>query len=442
MNRPETKYAKSGNVRIAYQVTGEGPIDMVWAPGTVSHLDMAWERPASAQSIERFSSFCRLIRFDKRGTGLSDRPPGVSTLERMMDDIRAVMDDADSKQAAIFGFSEGGSMGCLFAATYPQRTRALILWGVQARWIKTDDYPWGMTREESDREISELVEKGVTIDYLTVYGAGIPKNTDPELIDFLLRLFRAGASPTSLVELERMGAEIDIRGILPTISVPTLVMHRTGDPIADIAAARDLANRIRNARFVEFPGDTHLMTGVADSVAAEIQEFVTGVRPQPPSNRVLATILFLDIVDSTGRLSKLGDERWREILGRHNDLVRKQLDEYRGKEIKTMGDGFLATFDGPTRAIQCARSIRDSAQQLGIEVRAGIHTGECKFMEDDVGGIAVHTASRVAAGARANEVLVSSTVKDLVAGAGLQFEDAGMHSLRGVPGKWRLYKAL
>ncbi len=415
---------------------------MVWAPGTVSHLDMAWERPASAQSIERFSSFCRLIRFDKRGTGLSDRPPGVSTLEKMIDDIRAVMDDADSKQAAIFGFSEGGSMACLFAATYPQRTRALILWGVQARWIKTDDYPWGMTREESDREISELAEKGVTIDYLTGSGAGIPKNTDPELIDFLLRLFRAGASPTSLVELERMGAEIDTRGILPTIRVPTLVMHRTGDPIADIAAARDLANRIPNAKFVEFPGDTHLMTGIAEKVAAEIQEFVTGIRPQPPSNRVLATILFLDIVNSTGQLSKLGDERWKELLERHNELVRKELDSFQGREVKTIGDGFLATFDGPSRAIQCARSIRDSVRQIGIEIRVGIHTGECELMDNDVGGIAVHTASRVAANAKTGEVLVSSTVKDLVAGAGLRFEDTGTHALKGVHGKWRLYRAL
>lgn len=313
---------------------------------------------------------------------------------------------------------------------------------MQARWIKTDDYPWGMTREESDREISELAEKGVTIDYLTGSGAGIPKNTDPELIDFLLRLFRAGASPTSLVELERMGAEIDTRGILPTIRVPTLVMHRTGDPIADIAAARDLANRIPNAKFVEFPGDTHLMTGIADKVAAEIQEFVTGIRPQPPSNRVLATILFLDIVNSTGQLSKLGDERWKELLERHNELVRKELDSFQGREVKTIGDGFLATFDGPSRAIQCARSIRDSVRQIGIEIRVGIHTGECELMDNDVGGIAVHTASRVAANAKTGEVLVSSTVKDLVAGAGLRFEDTGTHALKGVHGKWRLYRAL
>jgi len=442
MNRPETKYAKSGNVRVAYQVTGNGPIDMVWAPGTVSHLDLSWERPQTAQNIQRFSSFCRLIRFDKRGTGLSDRPPGASSLEERIDDIRAVMDDARSKQAAILGFSEGGSMACLFAATYPQRTRALILWGVQARWIRTDDYPWGMSKEESDKQISELAEKGVTIEYLTGFGAGIPKNTDSAALEWIFRFFQAGASPSSLVALEQMGAQIDIRGILPTIRVPTLVMNRTGDPVANVAAARDLSTRIPGARFIEFPGDTHQMTGIEEKVVAEIEEFVTGARTQVIPNRVLATILFVDIVDSTGHLSKMGDARWREALERHNDLVRKELHDFQGKEVKTTGDGFLATFDGPTRAIQCARSIRDSVRSFGIEVRAGIHTGECELMDDDVGGIAVHTASRVAAKAKASEVLVSSTVKDLVAGTDLGFEDRGMHALRGVPGKWRLYKAL
>ena len=442
MKRPETKYAKSGNVRIAYQVTGEGPIDLVWAPGTVSHLDLAWERPETALNIERFSSFCRLIRFDKRGTGLSDRPAGASTLEERIDDIRAVMDDARSKQAAILGFSEGGSMACLFAATYPQRTRALILWGVQARWIRTDDYPWGITKEESDKQINELAENGVTIDYLTGWGAGIPKDTDPATLEWFFRYFHAGASPSSLVALEEMGAQIDIRGILPTIRVPTLVMNRTRDPVANIAAARDLATKIPGARFVEFPGDTHSMIGIAEKVAAEVEEFLTGVKTQAPHNRVLATILFVDIVDSTRHLSKMGDARWRELLERHNDKVRRDLHDFQGKEIKTTGDGFLATFDGPTRAIQCARSLRDSVRRFGIEIRAGIHTGECELIGDDVGGIAVHIASRVAAKARAREVLVSSTVKDLVAGAGLGFEDAGIHSLKGVYGKLRLYRAL
>jgi len=363
-------------------------------------------------------------------------------LEERIDDIRAVMDDARSKQAAILGFSEGGSMACLFAATYPQRTRALILWGVQARWIRTDDYPWGITKEESDKEINELAENGVTIDYLTGWGAGIPKDTDTATLEWLFRYFHAGASPSSLVALEEMGAQIDIRGILPTIRVPTLVMNRTRDPVANIAAARDLATKIPGARFVEFPGDTHSMIGIAEKVAAEVEEFLTGVKTQAPHNRVLATILFVDIVDSTRHLSKMGDARWRELLERHNDKVRRDLQDFQGKEIKTTGDGFLATFDGPTRAIQCARSLRDSVRRFGIEIRAGIHTGECELIGDDVGGIAVHIASRVAAKARAREVLVSSTVKDLVAGAGLGFEDAGIHSLKGVYGKLRLYRAL
>ena len=442
MKRPETKYARSGNVRIAYQVTGEGPIDVVWAPGTVSHLDLAWERPQSIQFIERWSSFCRLIRFDKRGTGMSDRPTEAATLEERIDDIRAVMDAAGSRQAAIFGVSEGGSMACLFAATYPQRTRALILWGVQARWIKSDDYPWGLTDEEFKSEIKDLAEKGATLNYLTGWGAGYPKDTDPATLEWFLRYLQAGASPSALVALEKMNSEIDIRPILPMIRVPTLVMNRTGDPVANVAAAKDLASTIPGARFVEFPGNAHQMVGIVDKVMAETEEFLTGVRPHRADNRVLATILFLDIVDSTRHLSKLGDKRWKSLLARHNDLVRRELNRFQGREIKTIGDGFLATFDGPSRAIQCARSIRDSVNQIGIEIRAGIHTGECELMDDDVGGIAVHTASRVAARAQANEVLVSGTVKDLVAGAGLRFQDAGTHALKGVDGKWRLFRAM
>jgi class 3 adenylate cyclase/predicted alpha/beta hydrolase len=442
VNRPETKYAKSGNVNVAYQVTGEGPVDVVWAPGTISHLDMSWENPAAVRFIERWSSFCRLIRFDKRGTGLSDRPTEAATLEERIDDIRAVMDDAGSKQAAIVGLSEGGSMACLFAATYPHRTTALVLWGVQARWIRTDDYPWGQTSEEFDRMIKILAEKGVTMDYLTGWGAGFPKDTDPATFERVLRFFRAGASPSALVALERTNAQIDIRPILSTIRVPTLVMNRTGDPVANVAAARDLASKIPNARFLEYPGDTHQWVGIQDRVAADVEEFLTGVPAHEPHDRILSTILFLDIVDSTRHLSKLGDERWRDLLEKHNGLVRRELDRFQGHEIKTMGDGFLATFDGPTRAILCARSLRDSVREFGIAIRAGIHTGECELMDRDVGGIAVHTASRVASGASAGEVLVTSTVKDLVAGAGLEFEDTGVHSLKGVPGRWRLFRAV
>lgn len=314
--------------------------------------------------------------------------------------------------------------------------------GVQARWVRTDDYPWGQTKEEYERGLRELAEKGVTVDYLLGWGAGFPKNTDPASLESFLRFFRAGASPSALVALETMNSQIDIRPILPTIRVPTLVMNRTGDPLANVAAARDLAHKIPEARFVEFPGDTHQMTDIRDQVIAEVQEFVTGVRPHATPNRVLATILFLDIVGSTHHLSNLGDERWREVLDKHNVLVRRELEKFRGREVKTMGDGVLATFDGPTRAIQCAMTIRDAVHQLGIKVRAGIHTGECELMDDDVGGIAVHTASRVASEAGPDQVLVSNTVKDLVAGADLKFEDAGTHSLKGVPGRWHLFRAI
>ena len=373
---------------------------------------------------------------------MSDRPTEAATLEERIDDIRAVMDDAGIKEAVIFGGSEGGSMACMFAATYPHRTRALVLWGVQARWVRTEDYPWGQDREELERGIEELAEKGVTVDYLKGWGAGLPKDIDPASLEVYLRFFRAGASPSALVSLERMNAEIDTRSILPSIRVPTLVMNRTGDPVANVAAARDLASRIPNAKFVEFPGDTHQMADIRDKVIAEVQEFVTGVRPHATPNRVLATILFLDIVGSTHHLSNLGDERWREVLDKHNVLVRRELEKFRGREVKTMGDGVLATFDGPTRAIQCAVTIRNAVHQLGIQVRAGIHTGECELMENDVGGIAVHTASRVASEAGPDQVLVSNTVKDLVAGADLKFEDAGTHSLKGVPGRWHLFRAV
>ncbi len=439
--RPDTKYARSGDVRIAYQITGSGPIDMVSAPGTVSHLDLSWDWPATARFIEQLSAFCRLIRFDKRGTGMSDRPTNAATLEERIDDIRAVMDAAGSKDAVIFGLSEGGSMACLFAATYPTRTRGVILWGVQARWIQSEDYPWGLTPEENQSMIDELLENGVTLRYLTGPGAGLGKDVDPAYLEWVLRYARAGASPSSVVALERMNAQIDIRDILPTIQAPTLVMNRTGDPVANVNAARDLASRIPRARFLEFPGNTHSMVGISDQVVSEIQEFVTGTHSHATSDRVLATILFIDIVSSTETATKIGDSAWLDLLRRHNDLVRRELANYRGKEIKTTGDGFLVTFDGPTRAIGCARAIRDSVGKLGIETRAGLHTGECELMEDDIGGIAVHMASRVAAQARPSEILVSSTVKDLVAGSGLQFTDRGVRLLKDF-GERRLFTVI
>jgi class 3 adenylate cyclase/pimeloyl-ACP methyl ester carboxylesterase len=414
---------------------------MVVAPGTVSHLDLAWEWPVTARYIERLSSFCRLIRFDKRGTGLSDRPTNAATLEERIDDIRAVMDAAGSEEAVIFGGSEGGSMACLFAATYPIRTRALILWGVLARWIKSEDYPWGLTPEENQRMVDDLQENGVTLRYLTGTGAGLGKDVDPAYLEFFLRLARAGGSPSAVAALEQMNAEIDTRDILPTIHAPTLVMNRTGDPLADIKGARDLASRIPGAKFVEFPGNSHSMAGIQDQVVSQIEEFVTGSRPRTTSDRVLATILFIDIVGSTETAAKMGDTEWRDLLNTHNDLVRRELVSHRGNEIKTTGDGFLATFDGPTRAIECAIAIRESVGKLGIRTRAGLHTGECELMEGDIGGIAVHMASRVTSQAGPGEILVSSTVKDLVARSGLEFVDRGSSLLKDF-GERRLFAVI
>ena len=439
--RPDTKYARSGDVRIAYQITGEGPSDIVYAPGTVSHLDMDWEWPARVEFFQRLSSFCRLIRFDKRGTGMSDRPTYAATLEERIDDIRAVMDAAGSERAFIFGVSEGGSMACLFGATYPSRTRGLILWGTQARWVRTHDYPWGLTSEENQRMIDDLAENGVTLAYVTGGGAGL-KDADPAYIRWMMRYGRAGGSPSAFVALERMNSQIDIRGILPNIRVPTLVMNRTGDPAANVTAAKDLASRIPGAKFVEFPGESHSMFDIAYNVLAQVEEFVAGTRWHAGLDRVLATILFLDIVGSTKRLTEMGDRRWRDLLDQHNSEVRRQLVSFKGKEVKTTGDGFLATFDGPTRAIQCAAAIRDAVTQLGVEVRMGLHTGECELMGNDVGGVAVHMAARISAEAGPGQILVSNTVKDLVAGSGLKFKDTGLHILKGFSGESRLFEAL
>lgn len=439
MPRPETKYARSGDVRIAYQVTGTGPVDMVLAPGTASHLDLAWDWPPTARFIERLSSFCRLIRFDKRGTGMSDRPTAAATLEERTDDIRAVMDAAGSEKGSIFGVSEGGSMACLFAATYPSRTTSLLLWGVQARWTKTADYPWGDSAEEYQRMIDGLAENGVTLSYAMGSGAGIPKDSDPTYREWFVRYLRAGASPSAMVALERMNSQIDIRDILPTIRVPTLVMNRTGDPVAKVGAARDLAAHIPGAKFLEFPGETHQFHGIADQVLAEIEQFVTGTRSHPISDRVLATILFVDVVGSTSRLVRIGDARWRDLLAKFQDISRRAFAAFQGREVRSTGDGFLATFDGPTRAIQCAREVRDSARPLGLKVRSGLHTGECELMGNDVTGAAVHLAARIAAAAGPGQIVVSSTVRDLVTGSALRFEDRGPSVLKGFSGERRLF---
>jgi len=436
--QPDTKYAKSGDVRVAYQVTGEGPVDLVLAPGTASHLDLDWEWPEKASFLERLGSFCRLIRFDKRGTGLSDRPTDAATPEERMDDIRAVMDAAGSDQAAIFGYSEGANLAALFASTFPQRTRALLAWGAQARWIRADDYPWGPTQEEADQDIAYLAENGVTLEYLTGPGAGIPK--DLASVRFFMRYLKASASPAALAALERMLGMIDMRDILPSVRVPALVMNRTADPVANVEAARDLAARIPGARFVEFPGDTHpFFTGPATGeILAEIETFVTGVRLPPAADRVLATVLFTDIVSSTQKLEAIGDHRWRQLLDSHHTRVRELLQRYGGTEIDTAGDGFFATFDGPTRAIRCACAIRDAVREIGLEIRAGLHTGEIEYQGTKATGIAVHVGARVAALAQPGEVLVTSTVTQLVLGSEIHFAARGAHTLKGIAEQWQL----
>jgi class 3 adenylate cyclase len=430
---------------VAYQITGESnPIDLVHAPGTVSHLELFWEVPGAATLIERLSSFARLIRFDKRGTGMSDRPAGPATLEERTDDIRAVMDAAGSERAFIFGTSEGGSMACVFAATYPERTSGLILWGTQATWTRADDYPWGFSREESLAEIEDLAEHGITDTYLFGYGAGAGAGMSEDEKERIRRLWRSATTPGGLADLERMNLDLDIRGILPSIHVPTLVMNRTGDPVAHVDAARDLASRIEGARFVEFAGDRHpFFAGPdADEVAAEIQEFVTGSRPALGGDRVLATVLFTDIVDSTRRAGELGDSAWRDLIEGHHTIIRELLSRFRGIEVDTAGDGFFATFDGPARAVRCALAAVEAVRPLGIEIRAGVHTGEVETIDGKAGGIAVVIGARISASAEAGEVLVSSTVKHLVAGSGLAFVDAGEHELKGVPDRWQIYRVV
>jgi pimeloyl-ACP methyl ester carboxylesterase len=439
---PKTKYARSGDVRIAYQVTGDGPVDVIFAPGTMSHLDMDWENPRRALFFERFSSFCRLIRFDKRGTGLSDRPMQMATLEERTDDIRAVMDAVGIERASLFGGSEGGSMACMFAATYPQRVNAVIVWGAQARWVATPDHPWGQTLQQHEEMLAMIEDDWPSVEYITGPGAGLGKDAAPARIESLQRYMRAAASPSAVYAYEKMNGEIDTRPILPLIQAPTLVINRSGDPVADVGAARDMASRIPGAKFIEYPGATHaLMLDDMDTIISDIQEFITGERPADVSDRILATVLFLDIASSTEKAAALGDAAWRNVMNAYYATVRKELARFRGKETNTAGDGFLATFDGPARAVRCALTVAKEVKQLGIDVRAGVHTGECELMGDNVGGIAVHAGARIMAKAEPGVVVVSRTVKDLAAGSGIAFADIGTHTLKGIDGEWHLFTA-
>ena len=436
---PETKYARSGELHIAYQAIGDGPVDVVTSPGWISHMEYQWDQPLLAHFLRRPTSYARTLLFDKRGTGLSDRTTGVPTLEECMDDIRAVMDAEEVERAALIGHYDSGAHSAMFAATYPERTSALIIVGGYAKGSRDETYPFGpdpaVTGMVADA-IRDEWGKGTIVPVIAPSMAG-----DKSFADWWGRYERLSASPGAAASLFQMMAEMDIRDILPNIQAPTLVVHREHHPAVPIEGARYLAENIPGARFVALPGTDALPytpTG-GDDVLDEVEEFLTGVRSGAPSDRVLATVLFTDIVDSTKRASELGDTAWRELLDRHDATVRRQLDRYRGTEVKTVGDGFLATFDGPARAIQCALAVRDNLQPIGLDVRAGLHTGEVERRGEDVGGIAVHIGARVAALAGAGEVLTSSTVKDLVVGSGIGFEPRGAHSLKGVPDEWSLF---
>jgi len=429
-----------GEVSIAYRVVGEGTLDLVFVSGWVSNLDLMWEDASYARFLRRLASFSRLILFDKRGTGLSDRVPetDLPTLEARMDDVRAVLDAAGAERAALLGHSEGGPMCLLFAATYPERTNALVLIGTYARRLIGEGYPFGATPEAYDAFLAEIAD-----------GWGGPVGLEvraPSLADderfrtWWSDYLRMSASPGAALALTRMNGQIDVRPALRTIDVPTLVVHRSGDRALPVEGARYIAERIRDVRLVELPGDDHLpFVGDQDAILDEIEEFLTGARRGAESDRVLATVLFTDIVGSTERAVELGDRDWRDLLDSHHVLVRRELERWRGTELATAGDGFLATFDGPARAIRCACGVRDAVRGLGLEIRAGLHTGECEVRGDTIAGIAVHIGARVAALAAAGEVLVSSTVKDLVAGSGIEFDERGEHDLKGVPGRWQLY---
>jgi pimeloyl-ACP methyl ester carboxylesterase len=430
-------YARSGDVNIAYEVMGDGPLDLVVIHGFFSHLEIDLELPAFAHFHERLASFARVIRFDKRGTGLSDRGVGLPDFETRMDDVRAVMDAVGSRSAALLGYSEGGPMSVLFAATYPERMRALVLYGTYAkRCNPDDDYPWAPTWEQRVADAHELEATwGDNVDL-----SGMWPNADPAEAAWFQRRGRAGLIPAGARDFILMNSKADIRDVLPSVQCQTLVLHRTGDLDANVEEGRYIAARIPNARFVELSGDDHAPFDDPDQILDEVEEFLTGVRPVPSTNRVLATVLFTDLVGSTDRASALGDAAWSSLLARHDAAIRDELLRFGGDEIDTAGDGFLALFDGPARAIRCGLAIRGVLEALGLEVRAGVHTGE---VERPPGGkprgIAVHIGARVMALGGAGEVLVSSTTHDLVAGSGLEFEDRGEHVLKGVEGARRLY---
>lgn len=440
MTTPETRYARSESVHIAYQAVGQGPPDLVFVPGFVSHVELGWEEQYLARFLRRLSSFARLIVFDKRGTGLSDPVPvaELPTLEQRMDDVRAVMDAAGAPRAHLLGISEGGPMNALFAATYPERTQSVTFVSSFARLLRAPDHPFGTPREVLEAWLERLEGRWGTG---AILGLLTPDHTnDEQLRREWARYQRLSASPGAAVALLRMAMEIDVRGVLPAVRQPTLVLHRADDQFMPVEHGRHLARHIPGARYVELPGNDHLpWMGDADAVLGEIQEFTTGIREATEPDRILATLLFTDIVGSTALAAGVGDRAWADILARYQALVRHELVRFRGRELDTAGDGFLAAFDGPARAMRCAGAVVTAARGIGLEIRAGLHTGECELIGDKMLGIAVHIGARVAAVAAPGEVLVSSTVRDLVAGSGLRFAERGVHTLKGVPGDWALF---
>jgi class 3 adenylate cyclase len=434
----EVRFARSGDIDVAYRVVGDGPVDLVCVEGAYTHLEIAWELPAYRRYYERIGEFARVILFDKRGLGMSDRVPGATTLDERMDDIGAVMDAVGSEHAAVVGESEGGPLSILFAAAHPERTVALILQGAEVRELTDEEWPWG---ESTPAEFDEYLEsiprnwgKGVGMPWL------VPSIGDPPWARaWLGKLQIHAATPSSWAAFATMAFGIDVRHVVPSINVPTLILHAVEDRVCHVENARFLAQNIRGSKYVELPGGDHVPWFDPDQVLGEIREFLTGRREASTPDRILATVLFTDLVGSTALAAERGDRQWRNLLEQHHASVRRELARFDGQEVDTAGDGFFATFDGPARAIRCAQAIVESVLPLGLDVRAGLHTGEVELADGKVAGIAVNIGARVAAQADAGEVLVSGTVKDLVAGSGIEFEDRGVSTLKGVPGEWRLF---
>jgi class 3 adenylate cyclase len=440
---PTTQYVKSDDVHVAYQAFGDGPLDLLFVTGFVSNIEAIWQSADHSAFFRRLGSFCRVIVFDKRGTGMSDRGSEIFTLEQRMHDVQAILDEVGSKRAALFGVSEGGPMSLLYAATYPARTSALVLYGSYARRSWAADYPFGWKEEQWEHLFDNFGRHWGTPQSLAITMFAPTLASNRQAAERLASYHRASASPGAAIAIMRMNRDIDVRHVLPAIRAPTLILHRTAERVVDIHHARYMVERIPGAKLIELTGiDHNYLVGDRDALLDQVELFLTGARHVHEPERVLATVLFADIVGSTERAAALGDNAWRELLEAFYAKAREVLRQYRGREINTSGDGLLAAFDGPARAIRCAGAIGDTVRSLGLEVRCGLHTGECELVGTDLAGIAVHIGARVAGLAAPGEVLVSQTVRDLVAGSGLIFEERGPHKLKGVPNEWLLFRAL